>query len=173
MLSFTKTMRNSNPWKQGMKCNFPAQAAVLAGYTDYGRAMKPFLTISQSFAGRSAEWILGCYLRYFRLPILTMRVLCLWFPLFSSFFYNKLCFLDLTKMYVCQIWYWPERIWEIDSNQESVVGGWVDDTISSWNGSLHCGRRVWILFRELEKILKGTWKVERKISREIKKRKPI
>ena len=29
-------------------------------------------------------------------------------------------------------------------NQESIVSGWVDDTISSWNGPLHCGHRVWI-----------------------------
>ena len=32
-----------------MKCNFPAEAAVLAEYTEYGRLMKPFLTISQTF----------------------------------------------------------------------------------------------------------------------------
>ena len=31
-----------------------------------------------------------------------------------------------------------------NSHQESVVGAWVDDTISSWNGPLHCGHRVWI-----------------------------
>ena len=167
MLSFTKTMRNSNPWKQGMKCNFPAQAAVLAGYTDYGRAMKPFLTISQSFAGRSAEWILGCYLRYFRLPILTMRV----YDFHHSVVFSTLLFRHNQNVCMSNMILARENL--VNSHQESVVGGWADDTISSWNGPLHCGRRVWILFRELEKILKGTWKVERKISREIKKRKLI
>ena len=158
-----------------MKCNFPTEAAVLAEYTDYGRPMKPFLTISQTFGqiDRINFGVFGVFsAELLSAPILALWVPCSWFLSFSCFFHKK-TLLFRPNQNISQIWYVLAKENLGNSHQESVVGGWVDDTISSWNGLLHCGYRVWILSRKLKKISNGTWKAERKISREIKKRKPI
>ena len=68
---------------------------------DYGRLMKPFFNDIPNFWANWVDrqnklWGLWGIFDGTSVPILALRVLCLWIPSFSCFFYKKFCFSDLT-----------------------------------------------------------------------------